>query len=644
MLQNIGDKLKGQGGADGRAHRWVWYAIIGALILVFAAWGPYSTDMSFGGSNFAAKVNGETVSIESVNQEWQDQQAQLLQSYGGNLTDAQREAAQKQLLEATVQRLGIMQHADAVGFRIPDALVVQEFHSETAFQVDGKFDLQTARARLAAAGITEREYVDDVRRRLLTNQLLGVVGISDFLTTAESQRILALLDEERELRYAVLQPEDFAGKAAIEPAAIEAWYEAHKADFAIPEAVKLVYAEMSLAEVSAAVVVTEEQIVARYEQDKATYMRPETRKASHILIAVDGDTDDAKAAAEAADLLKQIQAGGDFAALAKAHSSDTGSAENGGDLGWAGRDVYVPEFADKLFSMKQGEVSEPVKTQFGYHIIRLDGVRAAEGRSLDDVRGELTATLRNEASIAEFNQRQDRLQEMLERPGANFDQLVKEFSMRRGEVDRFERGAGGLPLGSDAELNRDVFSDVSLTQHRVGGPVQLSEDRITIFQVQEHFAASTQPLADVRPHVVAELVRERGAEAAMAAANDAVAKLGEGRSFEQVAGSLKIKAEPAKYVGRGSPGLPVEVRDAVFAAARPAPDKPLRQVIKLEDGSVAVLEVTAWRVQSLSDNPQLVALRAEREMGRYTRRDIEAYIGGVIDAAKVRINPDTFKY
>ena len=644
MLQNIGDKLKGQAEGGGRAHRWVYYLIIGALILVFAAWGPYSADLSLGGSSYAAKVNGETISIEEMNQQWQEQQGQLLQSFGGTMTDAQREAAQKQLLEASVQRLGIMQHANAVGFRISDAHVVQEFHNESAFQVDGQFNMETARARLAAAGISEREYVDDLRRRLLTNQLLGVVGISDFLTTAESQRILALLDEERELRYALLQPEDFAGKAAVEPAAIEAWYAAHKDNFAIPEAVKLAYAEMSLADVSSAVVVTEEQVKARYEQDKATYMQPETRKASHILIAVDGDTDDAKAAAEAADLAKQIKGGADFAALAQQHSSDTGSAANGGDLGWAGRDVYVPAFADKLFSMQQGEVSDPVKTEFGYHIIRLDGIRAAQGRSLDDVRAELTAALRNEEAVTEFNQRQDRLQELLERPGASFDQLVKEFTMRRGEVERFERGAGGLPLGSDAELNRDVFSDASLTQHRVGGPVQLGDDRITVFQVEEHFAASTQPLEEVRAHVVAELIRERGAEAALAAANDAVAKLGDGRSFEQVADSLKVKAEPAKYVGRGSPDLPVEIRDAVFAAARPAPDKPLRKVIRLDDGSVAVLQVTGWRVQSLSDNPQLVAMRAEREMGRYTRRDIEAYIGGVIDAAKVRINPDTFKY
>src|SRR5690606_23309374 len=126
-----------------------------------------------------------------------------------------------------------------------------------------------------------------LKTRLLTNKALGVIGVSDFLTPTESRRLLALLDEEREVRYLLLEPEKYAGNAPVTPEAIEAWYQEHQDDFAVPESVRLAYAELSLADVSSTVVVTEEELRARYEQDKAQYVQPETRQARHILFTVD---------------------------------------------------------------------------------------------------------------------------------------------------------------------------------------------------------------------------------------------------------------------------------------------------------------------------------------------------------------------
>jgi peptidyl-prolyl cis-trans isomerase D len=407
--------------------------------------------------------------------------------------------------------------------------------------------------------------------------------------------------------------------------------------------VHLAYAEMSLADVAATIQVSDQQLNERYERDKATYIQPETRRASHILIALDGATDDAKAAAQAKDLYARIKAGGDFAALARQFSKDTESAAKGGALEWMSREGQVKEFTDKLFAMKEGEVSEPVKTQFGYHIIRMDGLRAEAGRKLEEVRAELTATLRNELAATQFGSRQDQLQERLDRAGTTLDKLAQEFAMRRGEVLQFERGAGGLPLGSDVELNRAVFSDAVLAQGRVGGPVQLGEDRITIFQVLKHRPAALKPLEEVRASIVTVLERERGQKAALAAAEAAVAKLAAGETFDKVAAGLKAKAEPARFVGRGSPDLPVEIRDAVFAAVRPVAGQPFRKALQIEDGSVALVEVTGSRVQPMADNAQLEKMRSERELQRYSRRNADGYVAEILKSARVRKNPQAFQ-
>jgi peptidyl-prolyl cis-trans isomerase D len=632
MLQNIGDKLKG--------NKWLTYFMLGALALVFAAWGAYGiVDVGVNATSYAAKVNGEKISSEQINADWQNRLPQYLRAYGGELTDAQRTQFQSDLLDLSIRTLAATQHARKLGYRVTDAQVLQAYQSEPAFQVDGKFDPQVARARLSAAGLTEAAYEADLRSSQLGNQLAGTIAITDFLTPAEARRVLALQDEEREVRFALLQPEAFAGSAPVDAAAIDAYYKANADKFTLPESVRLAYADLSLADVAASVQVTDDQVRERYEQNKATYLEPERR----ILITTDDKTSDAEAGALAKQLHDRIKAGADFAALAKEFSKDSASAQAGGDLGWSTKESMDKTLGDRLFAMQEGELAEPVKTQYGYHVLRLDSIRAAAGRSLADAHAEIATALRNELAAVQFGSLQDQIQERLERGGSNLDALVKEFALRRSEVERFERGAGGLPLGSDPDLNREVFSDATINQRRVGGPIQLSEDRLTVFQVLDHHAPQLQPLDAVRDTIVATLLRQRGSVAAAAAADQALVRLNGGEALDAVAASLKVKAEPARFVGRGAPDLPVEIRDAAFALPPPAAGMALRRPVALEDGSFALLEVSAVRVPTLTDNPQLQQLRAQRELQRYTQRDMEAYLNEVMKASRVTRNPQAFQ-
>jgi peptidyl-prolyl cis-trans isomerase D len=451
-----------------------------------------------------------------------------------------------------------------------------------------------------------------------------------------------LQDEQREVRYALLQPEAFGAGPPIEAGAIEAYYNANAALYTPPEGVKLAFAELTLADVAATVQVSEEDLRARYERDKSVFVEPERRRARHILISVDGGTDDAKASAQAKDLRARVTAD-NFAALAKEFSKDSASAAEGGILDWSGREAYVVPFADALFALQEGEISQPVKTQFGYHLIKLEGVRAGSARTFDDVRGELMATLRTEVAADEFGNRQEQLQERVESGAGDLAQLVQEFGLRRGEVEHFERGNGGLPLGSDVGLNEAVFSDAVLNQRRVGGPIQLGEDRLTVVQVIDHQLPKLKPLSEVRDAVTAALIRQRGETGAAKTAEVALARLSAGESFDKVLADLKIKAEPARFVGRGEPDLPVELRDAAFAMSKPVAGKPARRSLAVEGGAAALLEVTAVRAELTSTNAQLLSVRAQREQQRYSLRDVEAYLSELVKSAKVSKNSQAFQ-
>ena len=638
MLQNIGDTIKSQ--------KWLGYAMLGALGLVFALWGAYGiVDLSFGPGNYAAKVNGEKITAAEVNRAWQEDQPQYLRLFGGELTPEQRTRLQNELLDGYIRNAAVMQHSQQLGFRVSDEQVRKAYESEPAFQVDGKFSSQAARARLAAAGITPAAFDADRRRSLTMNQLAAAIAATDFITPVELARFVALEDEQREVRYALLTPEQFTAGPPVDATAVEASYKAHEADYMTVESVRLAYAELDLADVTAQLQVTDAQLQERYDTAKDRYVEPERRQARHILINVDATTDDAKAHALADEVYGKATGASaqDFAKLAQQYSKDAGSAAQGGDLGWADRTAYVPPFAEALFALQTGQVSKPVKTQYGYHIIKLEGIRPGAAKTFAEARPELEAELRRDLAADQFGERQEQIQQRIERGGGNFDQLVKDFGLRTGEVAEFARGGGGLPLGSDADLNSAVFSDNVLNQRNVGGPLPLGEERLVVFHVLDHKPSVLRPLTEVRDAVMAKLLRERGSEAARKAAETGLTQLGSGEPLDRVAAALKVKTEPAQFVGRADPALPVQVRDAAFALPRPEAGRPQRKVVLLEEGGAALLEGTGARTAPRQANPAIESQRQERQLQRSTVQQIDAYVAELVRKAKVSKNLQVFE-
>ena len=256
------------------------------------------------------------------------------------------------------------------------------------------------------------------------------------------------------MRFFVLPPERYSRVAKVYDAAVEAYYKAHPAQYMNPQSANLQYAELRLDSLMVAQTISDADLHAAYEKAKNRLLVPEKRHARHILIT---GKDDAAARAQAEQVLGQVKAGKDFGDLAKQYSQDPGSAQNGGDLGWAERTSFVAPFADALFGMAAGEVKGPVKTQYGYHIIRLDEIQAGKGKSFEEARADLEAQLRRDRATDRFGEIQEQLQTKVAEPGADLSVLAQEYHLTHGDLAEFQKGAGGAPLGPAPQLHRTPF-------------------------------------------------------------------------------------------------------------------------------------------------------------------------------------------
>jgi peptidyl-prolyl cis-trans isomerase D len=636
MLQRIRDGLQ--------AQKWVTYTVIGALILVFAAWGAYGiVDLSIGTSNFAAKANGEKISLQEAQETWQRQQMMWQRQFGADLPAEMKTRMQDETLEALISDSLLQQHAQNLGYRVSDQQVHDRVRQEPAFQVEGKYSADAAKYALVNAGLTVQEFEAGLRRDLQRQQIQGAILASNFMTPTEKKRLQSLQGEQREVRYVSLLPEKFAAQAVTDDAAVQAYYTKNQARFMTPESVRLAYGELRSDQLASQIVLSDEDLKAAYEKNKDSFVQPERRQARHILI--ESGSDDAAALKKAQDVLAEANAGKDFAELAKKYSQDLGSAQNGGDLGWAQRGALDASFApieDAEFSMKVGEVRGPVKSKFGYHIIKLDAIEPGHGRTFEEARSELESQLRSERSSERFGDVQESLQQKLEQPGADFDALVKEFNLQPGEVNEYQRGAGGAPLGASPELDQVVFSSSVLDEKRVGGPVALGEDRIVIVKALEHRKPAPKPLASVREEIVKTIRDEFGRAEATKAAEAARAKLAAGGTFDDVVKDLGVTVEPPRFIGRDDPSVPAAIRTAAFDSAKPAIGKSVYRITNLENGGAAVIGVSAVRLDP-NFTPQLMASQQREVQGRQGQGDAVAYLEELRRSASVSKNPKAFE-
>jgi peptidyl-prolyl cis-trans isomerase D len=639
MLQRIRDGLQGQ--------KWLAVVILGLIGATFVFWGG-SSSLDFTGvtNATAAKVDGVEIPAIEATQAWNETQARWAQQFGTDIPAEQRAAMQQNILDGLVLRKLIEIRLNDGHFRVSDSKVLAQFQNIPQFQgPDGKFDAATARSVLAQINKTEHEYFAETRTQMLINQLQQGIGASYFLTRAEAQRLFNLENEEREVQYLELAADKFAGTEPVDDAAIQAYYDKNGDRFMTTESVALEFAELRLEQLATQVNPSEADLQKLYDENRASYVLDERRRARHIVIAPSAESqegaDDPAALKKAESVAAEARSGKDFAELARKYSTDS-TASQGGDLGFVQKKDFAGPLGDTLFAMKVGEVSAPVKSQFGYHIFKLEEIQAGEAKAFADVRAELDSQYRQETAAEIFGQRQEDLSARLEKGATDIDALAKDLGLTRGSVPEFLRGGGAEPLGSSVDLQQAVFSDATLNQGKIGGPVALGDDRLVVVKVTSHRKAEVKPLNVVREEIVTLLKHDRGVAAAKAAAEAALAKLTAGEKIDALAKTLNVTAEPARFVSRGDPSIPAALRTSIFEAPRPA-DQPVMRTATLDDGSSAVIVVTRTRVSDAGANPAMTVQMNESLLQRSAQGEVAAYVNEAKAKAKIIKNPGVFE-
>lgn len=622
MLQNIREKFTGV----------VALVILGAIALSFVFVG---LNYSFIGQSFAAKVDGEDISLAQFENAYRDQLQERPEL--AQLPATIRQTLRGRILEQLIQQRVVDNYLSESGYIISDEQLARSIQQTPDFQVDGKFDMEAYRSLLAQFGQEPAGFERSQRVGLRRDQLQRAVRGSAILTPAEFRRYLNLAGEQRIVTIARLTADAVADGITITDDVVTAYYDANPSMFQLPESADVEYIEVRRADVAADISVSEEELQEYYEANKDRFLRDEQRQARHILILF-GD-DEAAAETLADDLVIRARSGESFEALAREYSMDGGTAEQGGDLGTLTRTQLPDALGDAIFAATEGTVEGPVKTDFGFHIIRVDQVLARGPVPIDMARGELMSELQDQKAESIYRDLERRLSDAL------FDARdIRALAATVGLEVKAAAGItreGGEPFGDSEAVVTAIFDERVTGGNQLSEIVEIDNTWTAVFAVTRYNPSQRQPLEDVRDQV-ADAVRAQQAEQLMAARAEAMlTALESGTDFAAAAESIGVTAEEPTVMTRGSQEIDQSVVVAVFAATKPTQGASTTGRTRTSDGGYTVYSIDAVIPGRPEGIPQ-----ADRDNGKLQITDQQgvgefiALIQALRESADVVINED----
>lgn len=497
-----------------RSHQRLMQLILLVLIVPsFVFFGVQGYERMSQNTQSVAKVGGQPISQGELDNAQRDQLARMRQTYGGAIDAAAFDTpeARAQTLDGLIGQRVLMLQAQRQSLGTSDRQLQETIMAIPALQEDGRFSADRYQALLAQQGMTPVVFEQRLREDLSMQQQSSAIENSVIVPKRVVDRFAAIVNQRRDVQAATLKVADYVAKVKLPADAVQKEYDAHPNDYMTPETAKVEYLVLSADALARQVTVPEKDARDFYEQNRKRYEVPEQRRASHILVAVAkdaSDADKAKAKAKAEDVLKKVRANpADFAKLAKQYSDDPGSAANGGDLDFMGRGATVPPFEAALFSLKQNEISDLVQSDFGFHIIEVTGIRPAQVKPFESVKGEIDAEIGKQLAAKKFTDASETFANGVYEQGDTFAPTAQKLGLTVATADKVARTPAADATGplSNPKLLTALFSADSVKNRHNTEAVETTPGTLVSARILDHQPAARRPLAEVADRIRAQL-------------------------------------------------------------------------------------------------------------------------------------------
>lgn len=634
MLTTIREKTQG----------WIAAIILGLVTIPFALWG-INTYFESGGRLNVAKVNGVDISVESYKRALETQRRSLQQMLGRSVDPRLFDTPEfrQRVLDGLIDELLFVADVEASGYRVNNAELSRQIRLAPQFQRNGQFDPKLYETLLRNEGLDVTGFEARLRRDVLTRQAESGFVQSTIVLPSDIEALLKLQAQQREAKVAVLKPVRLRDRVKISSQAIEQEYTANSERYQTPERVRVEYIRLAAVDLAKEVRVSEDEVRKAMAEAVASVAGKEERRVSHILFKLpqDADAQTEKAAmAKAQDVRAKLLAGADFATLARKNSEDPGSAAQGGDLGFIGRGALAKEFEQTLFALKKpGELSAPVRTSYGLHLIKLTGVKAAPSAPVV-TRSKVEAELRSRKAEERFFELSEKFQNIVYEQSDSLKPAADLLGLKIETSGWFTRTGGGSGIVAEPKMIEAAFDPEVLGQGRNSSTIEVGRNTLVALRIAAHEPRSLRPLAEVRSEIEKTLLASALRAEAERLAQEALGKLRTGESFEGMARQYGMDVQAPRLYVRKEAVTDGQLLSALFKTAHPEGGKSTYGSAVQADGTVAVFAL--MRVME----PEKPAMGAEADAmrklleARRGREYLDSYRSGLRQQAKIKIYKD----
>lgn len=627
MLQSIRERAQG----------WIAWIIVGLIIITFALFGIQ--EYAQGEKKTAvAVVNGEDITATDFLKLYHRQKARLQQQFGDMYDQIVKDdQLRDQVLNALIESSVVEQWAKSHNMAITDAELSMVIQSAKVFQKDGKFDQATYENILTRNGLTVGGFEQEQRDFLLENQSRQLTSISQMAPESLFKQLVDLQYQQRKMNYLRIDQKPLMKMAEITQDQMHSYYDKHKQQYVIPQQISIDYVLLSEDELSKKIKVTDDALQAYYQDNKDQFTEPEQRQASHILIRIDGKTNAEQALKKVQEIRKQIVAGADFAEMAKKYSQDPGSAKLGGDLGLFQQGMMVPAFDKAVFSMKVNEISEPVKTNFGYHLIKLTKIEPKRTKSFAEVKADVETMYRKKQAEKEYFELQDKLNSISYEQPDTLEPAADAVGMDVKTSEPFSKAGGVDGLTQNPKVIKAAFSDEVMKGNN-SSSIELSPTSSVVIRVHKVIPAKQQAFDDVKDEVEQSLRKEAGVKASADLAKGILDKIKSGASLKSMARD-GVDYHQTDWLDRQNRLVLPQLTAALFKAPKPKDGKASFSTYQLPSGDSVVIEVTGvQKGKEPGDKEELSQLK-ESVAGVLGDAEVKARIQALVSTAKIEKKP-----